>query len=221
MPLEPAEGAFPRRAFLAAAGGFVAAITALPILIDRLGAASTSATAPPIDLGPLAAFREGEYTLATCLADPAAGGVSRRTAYVRSNGLLRGEPSFTILSSRCTHVGCPTQPSGPLFPARRRRERTRSGGVDLVPALPAGFGCPCHGSQFDLEGNRTAGPAVRALDRYAFSIVDGRLVLGALYSVSRVRGTGAAARIPAFPLRDPGQPASGPEALLYPVQPPR
>lgn len=83
----------------------------------------------------------------------------------------------------------------------------------------AGFGCPCHGSQFDNEGNRTAGPAARALDRYEFSIHNGRLVLGRLYSVSHVAGTGAQARIRSFPLHDPGQPVTGAESWLYPISP--
>jgi Rieske [2Fe-2S] domain len=88
-----------------------------------------------------------------------------------------------------------------------------------VSGTPAGFGCPCHGSQFDTEGNRTAGPAPRALDRYQFSIRNGRLVLGDLYSVSRVEGTGAAARIRSFKLKGAGEPATGPESLLYPLDP--
>ena len=90
----------------------------------------------------------------------------------------------------------------------------------FVPAQPSGFGCPCHGSQFDDEGNRTAGPAPRALDRYAFSVRNGRLRLGRLYSVSRVDGTGAQARIHSFPLQGAGEPVTGPESWLYPIAPP-
>jgi Rieske Fe-S protein len=122
------------------------------------------------------------------------------------------------MSSRCTHVGCPTQPNGPVLLQKRRAERTRSGEVGLVPAQPAGFGCPCHGSQFDNEGNRTAGPAPRALDRYEFLIRNGRLSLGR-YSVSRVDGTGAQARIRSFPLHGAGQPVTGLESWLYPIAP--
>ena len=107
-----------------------------------------------------------------------------------------------------------------LMPERHKLERTSTGEVALVPTQPAGFGCPCHGSQFDTEGNRTAGPAPRALDRYRFSIRNGRLWLGQPYSVSRVLGTGAQARIESFPLRDPGQPVTGPEAFLYPLNKP-
>lgn len=102
---------------------------------------------------------------------------------------------------------------------QRRAVRTGEGEVGLVPALPAGFGCPCHGSQFDNEGNRTAGPAPRALDRYEFSIVNGRLLLGRLYSVSRVDGTGARARIHSFRLTGDGEPVTGPESWLYPLAP--
>ena len=172
-----------------------------------------------VDLGAIAAFPEGEFVVATFLADPQAGEVSRRAAYVRNNGLLGELPSFTVMSSRCTHVGCPTQPNGPLFAAKRRAERTASGEIGLVPAQPSGFGCPCHGSQFDNEGNRTAGPAPRALDRYEFSIRNGHLWLGRLYSVSHVDSTGAQARIHSFPLTGAGEPVSGPESWLYPITP--
>ena len=168
-----------------------------------------------IDLGPINAFPEGEFTAVTFLSDPAAGEISRRAAYIRNNGLLGTEPSFTIMSSRCTHVGCPTQPNGPLFPNRRRG----SGDVTIVPTRPSGFGCPCHGSQFDTEGNRTAGPAPRPLDRYEFSIRNGRLHLGKLYSVGRVDGAGADARIHGYALQGAGQPVSGLESWLYPLEP--
>jgi Rieske Fe-S protein len=169
----------------------------------------------PIDLGPITAFPEGEYTAVTFLTDPAAGEISRRAAYVRNNGLLGTEPSFTIMSSRCTHVGCPTQPNGPLFTNRKRE----ADGVTIVPTRPSGFGCPCHGSQFDTEGNRTAGPAPRALDRYEFSIRDGRLYLGELFTVDRVDGAGSNARIHGYAFHGAGQPVSGAESWLYPLEP--
>jgi Rieske Fe-S protein len=174
----------------------------------------------PVDLGPISEFPEGEFVVATFLADPQAGEVSRRAAYVRNNGLVGNVPSFTIMSSRCTHVGCPTQPNGPIFTQQRKAERTSGGEVGLVPTQPSGFGCPCHGSQFDNEGNRTAGPAARALDRYEFSIRNGRLTLGRLFSVSRVDGTGAEARLHSFALTADGDPVTGPESWLYPLSPP-
>jgi menaquinol-cytochrome c reductase iron-sulfur subunit len=202
-----------------ALGGLVGLGIALPAAGFALLPSFIGQRTPAIDLGPVTAFPEGKFVVATFLADPKAGEVSRRAAYVRNNGLLGDLPSFTIMSSRCTHVGCPTQPNGPVFLDQRRSFRTNGGEVGLVPAQPAGFGCPCHGSQFDGEGNRIAGPAARALDRYEFSIRNGRLQLGRLYSVSRVDGAAEQARIHSFPLQGDGQPVTGPESWLYPITP--
>jgi len=201
-------------------GGLVAAAVAVPAAGLAILPSFFGQRRRPVDLGPIDAFPEGRFVIATFLADPQAGEVSRRAAFIRNNGLLNGLPSFTTMSSRCTHVGCPTQPNGPVFNQQHRAERTANGQVGLVPTLPAGgFGCPCHGSQFDTEGNRTAGPAPRALDRYEFSIRNGHLWLDRLYSVSHVDGTGATAHIHSFALRGPGEPVSGPESWLYPVDP--
>ena len=159
------EERFPRSRMLEratlAVGGLVALGVALPaaglaVLPSLLGQRQR-----PVELGPTDAFPEGQFVVATFLADPQQGEVSRRAVFVRNNGLLGNLPSFTIMSSRCTHVGCPTQPNGPVFTQQRKAEHTSAGEVGLVPAQPAGFGCPCHGSQFDNEGNRTAGPAPR------------------------------------------------------------
>jgi Rieske Fe-S protein len=174
-----------------------------------------------VDLGPIGAFPQGQFVVATFLSDPMEGEVSRRTAYIRNNGLTGNAPSFTILSSRCTHVGCPTEPGAVLDEHGERHLRSRSGGtVDLVPALGlTGFGCPCHGSQFDTEGNRTAGPAPRPLDRYEYSIINGRLTLDRLISVGHVYGAGATARFQRFGQRAAGEPTEGGERFLYPIQP--
>jgi Rieske Fe-S protein len=215
---------YPRSRFLRRAtlgiGGLVAVGVALPVTGFALIPPFVGQRRRPVDLGPIGAFPEGRFVIATFLADPRAGEVSRRAAYIRNNGLLDGLPSFTAMSSRCTHVGCPTQPNGPVLNQQHHTEQTANGHVGLVPTLPAGgFGCPCHGSQFDMEGNRTAGPAARALDRYEFSIRKGHLWLDRLYSVSHVDGTGATARIHGFTLRGPGEPAGGPESWLYPLDP--
>ena len=112
--------------------------------------------------------------------------------------------------------------SGPVQ-ANQKKEVQGSGGqhVTLIPTIPAGgFGCPCHGGQYDPEGNRTAGPPVRALDRYEFEVVDGRLKLGNPYSVAEVTGTGKDARIHKYKLAGPGQHVDGWEQIFYPIQPP-
>jgi len=215
-----ARSRFLERATLAL-GGVIGAMVALPaaaftILPSFLGQRGRS-----IDIGPIENFPEGQYVVATFLLDPAQNPVSRRSAFVRNNGLLNGVPSFTIMSSRCTHVGCPTQPNGPILTAEEKTLGPGADPVTLTPTNPSGFGCPCHGSQFDNEGNRTAGPAPRALDRYAFAIRDGRVLLEAPYSVSHVDGAGAQARIHQFPLQGAGQPVNGLESWLYAVQPPQ
>jgi Rieske Fe-S protein len=220
---QPAER-FPRNRLLERAtlalGGIVALGVALPVAGFAVLPAFLGQRRRAINLGPIGAFPEGQFVIATFLSDPSQGEISRRAAYVRNNGLLGNRPSFTIMSSRCTHVGCPTEPNGPVFAQRHRLERTSTGEVGVVPTEPAGgFGCPCHGSVFDTEGNRTAGPAPRALDRYQFSIRKGRLWLGDIYSVSRVQGAGAQARIHSFKRLGDGEPASGPESLLYPLDP--
>ncbi len=177
---------------------------------------------PKVDVGAIEDFPENEYVIATYLLRPEEGEVSRRTAYIRNNGLLDDVPSFTILSNRCVHLGCPVQVNGLPIDEDAQTEVNEGQRVTRIPtAAAAGFGCPCHGGQYDNEGNRTAGPPVRALDRYEFEINNGRLLLGDTYSVSEVDGTGAEAQIHAYPLAGPGQHVDGPEGLLYPVQPPR
>jgi menaquinol-cytochrome c reductase iron-sulfur subunit len=42
------------------------------------------------------------------------------------------------------------------------------------------FECPCHGGRFDKNGNRTAGPPPRPLDRYETKIVGDTLKIGPL-----------------------------------------
>jgi len=174
-----------------------------------------------VDLGPIGDFEENKWKVATFLRDPSEGEVSRRTAYIRNNGLLDGKPSFTVISNRCAHLGCPVQPGGPLFAKQEKTVKTANGAVQVTPMLPAaGFICPCHGGSYDQEGNRIAGPPVRGLDRYQFSIRNGRLILGNTFSVAHVEGSGKTARIKRYELQGPGQPVNGIESWLYPLQPP-
>jgi menaquinol-cytochrome c reductase iron-sulfur subunit len=221
---EPAER-FPRNKFLEGAtlglGAIIGAIVTLPSLGFALVPGFVKQKAHKVDLGPLTDFEENKWKVVTFIRDPRQGEVSRRTAFVRNNGLLDGVPSFTIISNRCAHVGCPVQPGGPVFDKQGKTIKTTNGNVDITPVLPAaGFICPCHGGSYDQEGNRIAGPPVRGLDRYEFDIVDGRLVLGNLYSVAKVEGSGKTAKIEKFELQGPGQPVTGAESWLYPLQPP-
>ena len=164
--------------------------------------------------GPLENFPEGQFVIATYLEDPEIGEVTRRTVFVRNNGLLErpAELHGPLLALR------PPRLPGAAERARlrRREEDVRRANVELTPTLVIGFGCPCHGGQYDTEGNRTAGPPVRALDRAEFSIRDGKLWLGSFYSVASVESTGARARIKKYGRAPAGRPCRRARGLALP-----
>ena len=60
---------------------------------------------------------------------------------------------FAALSSVCTHRGCTVDIGG------------------------SGLACPCHGSQYDREGQVTRGPASRSLTRYPVRTTGDELVI--------------------------------------------
>jgi menaquinol-cytochrome c reductase iron-sulfur subunit len=214
---------YPRNVFLEITtlglAGVITAIVSVPVVGFAILPAFTRQHSPGIDLGPADNFPEGEWIEATFLIDPVVGEVTRRTAFVRFNGTVSDEPSYTIISNRCVHLGCPTSASGPKNEDERKTVTVDDVEFTLTPVLPAAFTCPCHGGAYDTEGNRTAGPPVRALDRYKFAIVDGRLVLGDRYSVGEVVGEGARAEIHAYGLQGPGEHVDGLSGWLYPIQP--
>jgi menaquinol-cytochrome c reductase iron-sulfur subunit len=216
---------FPRSRFLEAAtlglGGVIGGIVTVPLLGPAVADAFLHQHTGELDIGPVTNFPVGKYVIATFFTDPSEGEVSRKTAYIRNNGEGERGPSFTIISNRCAHLGCPVQPAGPVDDSQKKTTKTKSAGeVTLIPTTPAGFGCPCHGGQYDKEGNRTAGPPVRALDRFDYLIRDGHLVLLKPYSVGKVEGEGAQAKIAKYPLTNPGDHVDGIESWLYPIQPP-
>jgi quinol---cytochrome c reductase iron-sulfur subunit, bacillus type len=200
-------------------GAAIGGIVTLPSLGFAVLPAFVGQEYDEVDLGTLDNFPEGQWIITKfrSVADEPED-VSRRTAYVRNNGTSGGEPSFTIISNRCVHLGCPVQPQG-LTDEEPREVETESGRVELFGTSPSGFVCPCHGGSYTIEGNRQAGPPVRALDRYSYSIRNGKLVLGQPYSVSEVVGEGADARIEAYKIVDPGVHVDGPEQFFYPYVP--
>lgn len=225
---EPHLETYDRNAFLTAGivgiGGVIGAGVTLPsigfgILPSFVGDAVASTRS---DLGPISNFPEGQYVVATFMENVEQGEVSRRTAYVRNNGFAKNEagedvPSFSVMFSRCAHLGCPVQPAGLL----EEEKTTTYKDVTLIPAVGvSGFGCPCHGGSYDKEGNVVAGPPVRGLDRYEFSIENGNLILGQLYSVAKVESTGANARIKKYRYQYPGTHVDGWESWLYPIPTP-
>jgi quinol---cytochrome c reductase iron-sulfur subunit, bacillus type len=210
---------YPRNVFLEAStlglGAVIGGLVTLPVLGFSVGPSFLKQGVRHSDLGPIGDYPEGEY-IVTTFTSSAEGSVSRRTAFIRNNGFLGNLPSFTVISNHCAHLGCPVQPNGEI----EFKKASSYQEVTKLPVNPSGFGCPCHGGQYDTEGNRIAGPPVRALDRYSFSIVNGNLFVGKPFSVSKVEGTGAGAKIYATKLAFPGEWVNGPESWLYPIQPP-
>jgi Rieske Fe-S protein len=191
-------------------------VLTVPVLGFMVLPSFTNVEEDEVDLGPIENFPEDEVVIANYLANPGVGDVSRRTVFVRNNGAAEsGDPSFTILYSRCVHLGCPVQPNGPIDEEAKKTLKN----VELRPVLAQSFGCPCHGGLYDAEGNRQAGPPVRSMDRYTYSIRNGRLILGELYAVGKVTGTGANARIKKYPWSTPGTHVDGIESWLYPIVP--
>jgi quinol---cytochrome c reductase iron-sulfur subunit, bacillus type len=227
------EAAVTRSRFLEGAtlglGGVIGGLITVPVAGFAVLPSFLGQKQHKVDLGALSDFPLGQWFIATFMTDPAEGEVSRRTAFIRNNGNVtdpntkKQAPSFTIISNRCAHLGCPVQangPSGKILGKKTVHEHTKNGSIRLIPAVPAGYGCPCHGGQYDVEGNRIAGPPVRALDRYTFEIDNGRLILLSTYSVSHVVGTGAQAKIYKYKEAGPGEHVDGPEQWFYPLQPP-
>ena len=60
--------------------------------------------------------------------------------------VFNGADGFYAISSVCTHLGC------------------------TVKRAATGFACPCHGSQFDENGQVVQGPAPKPLSWYALSL---------------------------------------------------
>jgi Rieske Fe-S protein len=212
-----------RATFLSAAtigvGGLIGAAVTLPVLGFAVlpSFEGDRVKTHDVNLGPITNFPEGEFVIATFMDDPDEGEVSRRTAFIRNNGRTdAGVPSFTTIYSRCVHLGCPVQPNGPIDESAKKDVN----GVELRPVLAASFGCPCHGGLYDSEGNRFAGPPVRSLDRFEFSIKNGDLILGRTFSVGHVEGTGAKAQISRYYKAFPGVHVDGVERILYPIPTP-
>ena len=132
--------AYTRSRFLEAStlglGAAIGVVVTLPVLGFTVLPSFTNLGETDADLGPIENFPEGTFVIATYLAQADLGEVSRRTSFVRYNGMVenpaskgRLEPSFTILYSRCVHLGCPVQPNGPIDEEATKKVK----GVELRP----------------------------------------------------------------------------------------
>jgi cytochrome b6-f complex iron-sulfur subunit len=97
-------------------------------------------------------FREGEF--GGVVRMPSSAIPATNAAPVSNNAgkfwLVQTDQGVNALYRICTHLGC-------IYPW--------SDAAQI-------FACPCHGSQFELNGDWIAGPAARSLDKFAFEILD-------------------------------------------------
>jgi cytochrome b6-f complex iron-sulfur subunit len=91
------------------------------------------------------------------------------------------EAGVVALYQKCPHLGC------------------------RVPSCATSqwFECPCHGSQYNLAGEKKGGPAPRGMDRFATSVAGGVLTVD----------TGQIFQGPAIGTNTTGQEAEGPHCV--------
>ena len=90
-------------------------------------------------------------------------------------------------AARCSRTGRST-----------RRRRRRSTASSSAPCSRPASAARATAASTTPRATGRAGPPVRSLDRFEFSILDGNLVLGRIFSVGTVEGTGANAQIPKY-----------------------
>src|ERR1051326_4764800 len=87
-PPEPGER-FPRSRFLEwstlGLGGLIGGIVTVPVAGFAILPGFLGQKRHEVDLGPLSAFPDGQWFIATFTTDPTEGEVSRRTAFIRNN----------------------------------------------------------------------------------------------------------------------------------------
>jgi quinol---cytochrome c reductase iron-sulfur subunit, bacillus type len=178
-----------------AVGGLATVAFGLPALGFALGP-NFSQTTPHTwqDVGPEDDFSKDAYVQKIVDLVPNVADSGKTTIYVRKyshviDGKTTDEP-YVAISNRCMHLGCP---------------------VRYVQAAQR-FICPCHGGVYGPLGQVTGGPPVRPLDRFYTRVVNGRVEVGARYSLD--------SHFKRFPHpRDPSNHLDGLWQYLYPARP--
>ena len=130
------------------AGTPAAAAAVGPITLTTSPALVSDGT-NPLDVGPLTDFAATDKTPRQ-LSVSLPTQKKSLTMFVVQNG-----PDYVALSDVCTHQGCEVS---------WNQTATQ-------------FQCPCHGSQYDMQGKNVAGPAPRPLTTYKTQVVNGRLMI--------------------------------------------
>lgn len=110
---------------------------------------------PDLVLGPV----RGTLTIPVIRFDELAGPRNAVLLQNQATGekilLVRAASSYSALSATCTHRGCDVDY-----------------GVTSHRIV-----CPCHGSEFDLEGRNLKGPAARPLRHYSVRLETNRIIV--------------------------------------------
>jgi len=143
-----------RRSFLGVISGLiVAGISAvLGVTIGRYSispAFSTSSGQDWTDLGSLGEFAEGKLVKKSVIVSQDAGWGKFQSQ--RSVWVVRKGEGVKVFSGVCPHLGC------------------------SVNTRADKFVCACHGSEWDVEGAKLAGPTPRGLDTLEFRVEDNKL----------------------------------------------
>ncbi len=82
---------YPRSTFLSAAtlglGAVIGGLITIPVLGFAVLPSFTNQEGHDVELGPIDDFPEGEFVIATYLENPDVGEVTRRTMFIRNNGI--------------------------------------------------------------------------------------------------------------------------------------
>ena len=178
------------------AGGLATAAFGLPALGFAIGP-GFSRTEPHRwqDIGPEPDFNDSAYVpkiidLVADVGDSGKTNIYVRRYNARIDGSKGSDQPYVAVSNRCTHVGCP---------------------VHYAQAAQR-FLCPCHGGVYGVRGEVTGGPPVRPLDRFYTRVVEGRVQVGARFSLD--------SHFNRFPHpRDPSEHLDGVWKYLYPARP--
>jgi menaquinol-cytochrome c reductase iron-sulfur subunit len=138
---------------LSAVMGAVIAVPAAGYLLRKPKSPASGSMVEVADVGKLAIGKPQEVVYLRARVDGWNVTKEKTTAWV----VKTDTHDVVAFSPQCTHLGCVYH--------------WESGGNKFV--------CPCHASEFAMDGKVLAGPAPRPLDRFASRIEGGKLLIGA------------------------------------------
>jgi quinol---cytochrome c reductase iron-sulfur subunit, bacillus type len=185
-------------------GAMIGGVIGVPATAYLLAPVTQETTFQPVLLGSVDNFKQEQSfkpTAATYVEDAKQPFTSAGLAWVHYTGQSGTtwdgkDAMFIVFSNRCMHLGCP------------------------VDATLTGFACPCHGGQYNKEGQRIGGPPIRPLDRFQWQLKnsDSELWITERWSVD----FNSSGQIQYYKVKGPGQPVTVPwggstvSNILYP-----